>query len=57
LEVIKSDILTTHSVPVIAANFIGTSDITVMHSVVDISGENNLVRDVLARADGSQGIA
>jgi uncharacterized protein (UPF0261 family) len=45
------------SAPVLAANFIGTSDITVMHSVVDISGENNLVRDVLARADGSEGAA
>ena len=45
------------SVPVLAANFIGTSDITMMHSVVDISGENNLARDVLTRADGGKGIA
>jgi len=41
------------SVPALAANFIGTSDITMMHSVVDISGENDLVRDVLMRAGGA----
>jgi len=41
------------SVPALAANFIGTSDITMMHSVVDISGLNDLVRDILTRAGGS----
>jgi len=41
------------SVPALAANFIGTCDITMMHSVVDISGANELVRDVLTRAGGA----
>ena len=41
------------SVPSLGTNFIGTSDITMMHSVVDISGENDLVRDVLTRAGGA----
>jgi uncharacterized protein (UPF0261 family) len=45
------------SVPALAANFIGTSDITVMYPVVNISGKNDLVRDVFMRADGSQGVA
>jgi len=57
LGVPKYMVSSSASVPVLAANFIGTSDITVMHSVVDISGENNLVRDVLTRADGGKGIA
>jgi len=41
------------SVPALAANYIGTSDITMMHSVVDISGTNDLIRNVLTRAGGA----
>ena len=41
------------SMPAYAAEFIGTSDITMMHSVVDISGTNDLNLDVLTRAGGA----
>jgi uncharacterized protein (UPF0261 family) len=40
------------SMPAYAAKFIGTADITMMHSVVDISGLNDLSRAVLERAAG-----
>ena len=40
------------SMPAYAAKFIGTADITMMHSVVDISGLNDLTRAVLERAAG-----
>jgi uncharacterized protein (UPF0261 family) len=35
-----------------AARYIGTKDITMMHSVVDIAGLNDLSRNVLERAAG-----
>ena len=41
------------SMPAYAAGFIGTSDITMMHSVVDVSGTNDLNIDVLTRAGGA----
>jgi uncharacterized protein (UPF0261 family) len=41
------------SMPAYAAGFIGTSDITMMHSVVDIAGTNDLNLDVLTRAGGA----
>lgn len=40
------------SMPAYAARFIGTADITMMHSVVDISGINDLTKNVLERAAG-----
>jgi len=40
------------SVPAYAAMYIGTRDITMMHSVVDISGMNDLTKAVLERAAG-----
>jgi uncharacterized protein (UPF0261 family) len=40
------------SMPAYAARFIGTKDITMMHSVIDISGLNDLTRAVLERAAG-----
>jgi uncharacterized protein (UPF0261 family) len=38
--------------PAYAARYIGTKDITMMHSVVDISGINDLTKAVLERAAG-----
>jgi uncharacterized protein (UPF0261 family) len=38
--------------PAYAAKYIGTKDITMMHSVVDISGINDLTKAVLERAAG-----
>jgi len=43
----------TASMPAYAASYIGTKDITIMHSVVDIAGLNDLLRDVLVRAGGA----
>jgi uncharacterized protein (UPF0261 family) len=40
------------SMPAYAAKFIGTKDITMLHSVVDISGLNDLTKAVLERAAG-----
>jgi len=40
------------SVPAYAAKYIGNKDITMMHSVVDISGINDLTKAVLERAAG-----
>jgi len=40
------------SVPAYAAQYIGTKDITMMHSVVDIAGFNDLTKAVLERAAG-----
>jgi len=40
------------SMPAYAAKFIGTKDITMMHSVIDISGLNDLTKAVLERAAG-----
>lgn len=49
----KLMVSSTASMPGYAAEYIGTKDITMMHSVVDIAGLNDLVRDVLARAAGA----
>lgn len=43
----------TASMPAYAASYIGTSDIAIMHSVLDISGLNDLVKDTLRRAAGA----
>jgi uncharacterized protein (UPF0261 family) len=49
----KFMVSSTASMPGYAAEYIGTKDITMMHSVVDIAGLNDLVRDVLVRAAGA----
>ena len=43
----------TASMPAYAAEYIGTKDIALMHSVVDIAGLNELLKDVLVRAGGA----
>ncbi len=43
----------TASMPAYAAKYIGTSDIAIMHSVLDIAGLNDLVEDALKRAAGA----
>ena len=37
----------------LASRYFGTSDIAILHSVVDFTGLNDLIRDVLERAAGS----
>ena len=49
----KIAISSTASIPGFASRYIGTSDITLMHSVVEIAGLNNLMRNVLDRAAGA----
>jgi len=49
----KFAISSTASLPAFASRYIGTSDITLMHSVVEIAGLDNLMRSVLARAAGA----
>lgn len=41
------------AVPAYAGSYFGTKDITILHSVVDISGMNPLLEDLLTRAAGS----
>ena len=48
----KFMVSSTASMPAYAALYIGTKDITMMHSVVDISGVNDLTKAVLERAAG-----
>ena len=48
----KLMVSSTASMPAYAAMYIGTKDITMMHSVVDISGVNDLTKAVLERAAG-----
>jgi len=48
----KLMVSSTASMPAYAAKYIGTKDITMMHSVVDISGLNDLTKAVLERAAG-----
>jgi uncharacterized protein (UPF0261 family) len=43
----------TAAMPAYAGGYFGTKDITMIHSVVDISGLNPLVEDVLMRAAGA----
>ncbi|MFO7462323.1 MAG: Tm-1-like ATP-binding domain-containing protein [Desulfatiglandales bacterium] len=49
----KLMVSSTASMPAYAAMYIGTKDITMMHSVVDISGINDLTKAVLDRAAGA----
>ena len=48
----KLMVSSTASMPAYAAKYIGTKDITMMHSVVDISGLNDIAKAVLERAAG-----
>jgi uncharacterized protein (UPF0261 family) len=48
----KLMVSSTASMPAYAASYIGTKDITMMHSVVDISGLNDLTKSVLDNAAG-----
>ena len=48
----KLMVSSTASMPAYAAKYIGTKDITMMHSVVDISGINDLTKAVMERAAG-----
>lgn len=49
----KFAVSSTASLPAFAARYIGTSDITLMHSVVEIAGLNSLMKNVLSRAAGA----
>jgi uncharacterized protein (UPF0261 family) len=49
----KFAVSSTASLPGFASRCIGTVDIVLMHSVVEIAGLNNLMRNVLARAAGA----
>jgi uncharacterized protein (UPF0261 family) len=49
----KLAVSSTASLPAFATRYIGTADIVLMHSVVEIAGLNNLMRNVLARAAGA----
>ncbi len=46
----KLAVSSTASLPGIASRYIGTADIALMHSVVEIAGLNSLMRNVLSRA-------
>jgi uncharacterized protein (UPF0261 family) len=48
----KLMVSSTASMPAYASTYIGTKDITMMHSVVDISGLNHLTKSVLENAAG-----
>jgi uncharacterized protein (UPF0261 family) len=49
----KFAVSSTASLPGFASRYIGTADIVLMHSVVEIAGLNNLMNNVLARAAGA----
>ena len=49
----KLAVSSTASLPGFASRYIGTADISLMHTVVEIAGLNSLMRDVLARAAGA----
>jgi uncharacterized protein (UPF0261 family) len=49
----KIAVSSTASIPGFASRYIGTSDITLMHSVVEIAGLNEMLKNVLARAAGA----
>ena len=49
----KFAVSSTASLPAFASRYIGTADIVLMHSVVEIAGLNNLMRNVLSRAAGA----
>jgi len=49
----KIAVSSTAALPGLASRYIGTADITLMHSVVEIAGLNTMMRNVLARAAGA----
>ncbi len=49
----KLAVSSTASLPGFASRYIGTADIALMHSVVEIAGLNSLMRNVLSRAAGA----
>ncbi len=49
----KLMVSSTASMPAYAAGYIGTCDIAMMHSVVDLAGVNSLTRPILERAAGA----
>jgi uncharacterized protein (UPF0261 family) len=49
----KLAVSSTASIPGFASKYMGTSDVTLMHSVVEIAGLNNMMQNVLARAAGA----
>jgi len=49
----KVAVSSTAALPGLASRYIGTADITLMHSVIEFGGINNLMKNVLARAAGA----
>jgi uncharacterized protein (UPF0261 family) len=49
----KIAVSSTAALPGLASRYIGTADITLMHSVVEIAGLNIMMNNVLARAAGA----
>ncbi len=49
----KFAVSSTAALPGLASRYIGTADITLMHSVVEIAGLNSMMKNVLARAAGA----
>ena len=49
----KFAVSSTASLPGFGARYIGTADIALMHSVVEIAGLNSLMKNVLSRAAGA----
>ena len=49
----KLAVSSTAALPGLASRYIGTADITLMHSVVEIAGLNSMMKNVLARAAGA----
>ena len=49
----KLAVSSTAALPGLASRYIGTADIMLMHSVVEIAGLNDMMRNVLARAAGA----
>lgn len=49
----KLMISSTAGMPAYAASYIGTNDVMILHSVLDIAGLNDFIRNVLERAAGA----
>jgi len=49
----KMAVSSTASLPGFASRYIGTKDITLMHTVVEFTGLNDMMKNVLARAAGA----
>jgi uncharacterized protein (UPF0261 family) len=49
----KLAVSSTAAIPAFSSQYIGTSDIALMHSVVEIAGLNTMMKNVLARAAGA----